>query len=93
MMLFIKAAVAMRLFKDEVEPRAPPSEVTSFKKQVKKDPEELTSVYGDAAYAKIQKKLENDLKQLRTEYQVPEEDPAGVRKPRPAKKKRSKTKA
>jgi arylsulfatase A-like enzyme len=60
---------------------------------LKSDPEELKSVHGDPKYAKIRTKLENDLKKLRIQYQVPEVDPAGVKKPRPARKKRTKKKA
>ena len=53
---------------------------------LKKDPEELKSVHDTPEYAKIQQRLENDLKKLRAKYKVPEEDPAGT--PRPGKKQR-----
>ncbi|MFT5027850.1 MAG: arylsulfatase A-like enzyme [Candidatus Binatia bacterium] len=44
---------------------------------LKKDPNELTSFYGDPKYAKVQTKMENELARLRKFYKVPEEDPAG----------------
>jgi arylsulfatase A-like enzyme len=42
----------------------------------KTDPHELKSVYGAPEYAAVQKQLESDLAQLRTELKVPEQDPA-----------------
>lgn len=56
---------------------------------LQKDPNELTSLYGNPKYAAVQKRLENELTRLRKQFQVPEEDPAGTpnpnRKPRKAK--------
>ena len=40
---------------------------------LKKDPKELRSVYGDPAYAKIRDELAAELKRLRTLYKVPED--------------------
>ena len=40
-----------------------------------KDPHELRSVYGDPAYAPVQKRLETELTRLRQELKVPEQDP------------------
>ena len=44
---------------------------------LEKDPHELRSVYGNAEYADVQKKLETELARLRTELKVPEQDPPG----------------
>ena len=41
-----------------------------------KDPHELKSVYGDPAYAAVQKELMAELARLRTELKVPDPDPA-----------------
>jgi len=43
---------------------------------LKTDPKELTSVYGKAEYADVQKELEKELTRLRTELKVPDPDPA-----------------
>ena len=54
---------------------------------LKKDPNELTSVHGDSDYAKVQRDLLAELKLLRAKYKVPEKDPVRPsRKPRPKKK-------
>ena len=42
---------------------------------LKKDPHELRSVYGHPEYADTQKRLETELKRLRTELKVPEKNP------------------
>ncbi len=42
---------------------------------LKKDPREMKSVYGDPAYAKTVTDLKAELKRLRARYQVPEKDP------------------
>ena len=39
------------------------------------DPEELTSVYGDPAYASVQEELKAEIKRLRAHYKVPAIDP------------------
>ena len=56
------------------------------------DPNELVSIYGKPEAAETQKKLEAELKRLRTLYKLPAKDPKeSFRKPRkkkkPAKKK------
>ena len=50
---------------------------------LKKDPEELRSVYGESGYAKVQASLKKELQRLRQNYKLPEpeERPAG-RQPR-----------
>ena len=50
---------------------------------LKKDPEELRSVYGESGYAKVQASLKKELQRLRQTYKLPEpeERPAG-RQPR-----------
>ena len=40
---------------------------------LEKDPQELNSVYGEPAYAKITEELTKELSRLRKEYQVPED--------------------
>jgi len=48
------------------------------------DPHEMRSVYGQPAYAAVQKDLHDELKRLRTDLKVPAEDPAVLRpKPKP----------
>ncbi|HZZ42898.1 MAG TPA: sulfatase [Tepidisphaeraceae bacterium] len=42
---------------------------------LKTDPDEMKSVYGDPKYADVQKQLHEHLDQLRTEYKEPAEDP------------------
>jgi arylsulfatase A-like enzyme len=42
---------------------------------LKKDPQELRSVFGERGYAKVQRQLEAELNRLRAEYQVPAQDP------------------
>ena len=50
---------------------------------LKKDPEELKSVYGDSSYSDIEANLKKELKRLRTNYKLPEpEEPSGPRRPR-----------
>ena len=41
---------------------------------LKEDPRELKSVFGDPAHAAVQKELQSELARLRTELQVPEQD-------------------
>jgi arylsulfatase A-like enzyme len=50
---------------------------------LKKDPEELKSVYGDSSYADIQASMKRELERLRKELKVPAVDP--TRPPRPRK--------
>jgi arylsulfatase A-like enzyme len=55
----------------------------------KTDPKELTSVYGKAEYAKVQKELAAELARLRAELKVPEQDPPETFiKPNPKKGKK-----
>jgi arylsulfatase A-like enzyme len=58
---------------------------------LKSDPKEMQSVYGDPQYAGVQKELEQELSRLRRELKVPEEDPPesarGPRRRKPAAKK------
>jgi arylsulfatase A-like enzyme len=58
---------------------------------LKSDPKEMQSVYGDPKYAGVQKELEQELSRLRRELKVPEEDPPetarGAGRPKPAAKK------
>ncbi len=56
---------------------------------LKTDPNEMTSIYGDAKHAKVQKRLEKELTRLRKQYNVPDEDPTGTPNPnrKPRKKK------
>ena len=42
---------------------------------LKSDPKELKSVYGDPDYAEVQKRLEGELARLRRELKVPAQDP------------------
>ena len=50
---------------------------------VKSDPKQMHSVYGDPKYAKVQSELEQELGRLRRELKVPEKDPPEtVRRPR-----------
>ncbi len=41
---------------------------------LKKDPDELHSVYGDAAYRDVTRQMKQELRALRDRYEVPEED-------------------
>ena len=50
---------------------------------LKKDPNELKSVYGDSSYADIQASMKRELERLRKELKVPAVDP--TRPPRPRK--------
>ena len=52
---------------------------------LKTDPQEMKSVYGDPAYAEIQAQLHTELKRLRKELAVPENDPpeTAIAPPRP----------
>jgi arylsulfatase A-like enzyme len=55
------------------------------------DPHELTNVYGNPQYATVQQELKAELARLRTELQVPEEDPPESLAPaarKPAAKKK-----
>ena len=54
---------------------------------IQKDPQELRSVYGQPEYAATQKDLHVELKRLRTELKVPEQDP-----PPPQKNQKPETK-
>ncbi|HPM79268.1 MAG TPA: sulfatase [Candidatus Anammoximicrobium sp.] len=59
-----------------------------------KDPHELQNVYDDPAYAETRKTLHAELQRLRTELQVPAEDPpASIPPQRPAGKVKVKAKA
>jgi len=60
---------------------------------LKTDPQEMKSVYGDSQYALIQEKLAKDLQQLRKDFKVPETDPGRSPKKRKPKKKDSQAKA
>ena len=40
---------------------------------LEKDPQELNSVYGEPAYAKITEELKKELSRLRKEYKVPQD--------------------
>ncbi len=42
---------------------------------LQKDPDEMKSVYGDPAYADVEKALKTELERLREHYQVPDQDP------------------
>lgn len=55
---------------------------------LKADPKELRSVYGDPDYVAVQKELEQELARLRRELEVPDPDPpqTGRGQPRPASK-------
>jgi arylsulfatase A-like enzyme len=44
---------------------------------LKDDPQEMRSVYGQANHAKVQKELEQELTRLRTELKVTDQDPPG----------------
>ena len=60
---------------------------------LQKDPNELNSVYGDPAYAKVQAELTAELHRLRSHYQVPpDEDPGRKKEPRARKQPAKKTK-
>jgi len=52
---------------------------------LEKDPNELKSVYGDPAYAKVQAELEAELVRLRKQYQVPEDTRPVKRAPKKPK--------
>lgn len=53
-----------------------------------KDPRELRSVYGDAAYAKVEGDLKAELARLRQQYKDDDRDPAEQAKPKPKPKKK-----
>ena len=54
-----------------------------------KDPNELSSVYGNSDYTKIQTDLLAKLKHLRVQYKVPEKDPDSIdNTPKPPRKKK-----
>ena len=55
---------------------------------LKKDPNELLSVYGNSDYKKIQSDLLAELKRLRVHYKVPEEDPVRPQRQRPNRPKK-----
>lgn len=46
---------------------------------LQKDPQEMTSVYGQTDYAEVQATLKKELDRLRTELKVPEDDPSEIR--------------
>ena len=53
-----------------------------------KDPNELSSVYGNSDYTKIQTDLLAELKRLRVQFKVPEKDPDSANNtPKPPRKK------
>ena len=54
---------------------------------LKTDPKELRSVYGDAKYAEVQQRLEEELKRLRRELKVPATDPPETARGRAQKNK------
>jgi len=58
---------------------------------LKSDPKELKSVFGDPKYAAVQQRLEDELARLRRDLKVPDPDPPatarGRRRSTPAKKK------
>ena len=58
---------------------------------LKTDPQEMKSVYGDPAYAKVQAELHEELKRLRAELKVPDKDPleARIAPPQPPARQRS----
>ena len=58
---------------------------------LKKDPTERSSVYGDDAYAKITKDLKAELNRLREELKVPEDTRPITRPPRKPKKPKKKS--
>jgi arylsulfatase A-like enzyme len=49
---------------------------------LKEDPKELRSVYGDPKYAKVQAELESEVKRLRRELKVTDQDPPEAAIPR-----------
>ena len=49
---------------------------------LKKDPAEMKSVYGDPEYAKISEQLNKELARLKAHYEVPEHIETELRKPR-----------
>jgi len=57
---------------------------------LKKDPNELQSVYGNSDYKTIQSDLLAELKRLRAKYKVPEQDPVRPPRKRPGKGKKKK---
>jgi len=59
---------------------------------LKKDPNELQSVYGNSDYKTIQSDLLAELKRLRVHYKVPEEDPVPPKRKRPNQPNRPKKK-
>ena len=53
---------------------------------LKEDPNELRSVFGDPAYAEVQQHMESELTRLREQYAVsPDDDPGRARRPKPKK--------
>lgn len=60
---------------------------------LKKDPEELTSVYGDSSYADVEAALKKELATLRKEYKLPEvEERPKPRQPKPRRQNQPKKK-
>ena len=57
---------------------------------LKKDPNELMSVYDDPAYAGVVKELKAELKKLRKQYKVPEDERPVKRASKPPKKNKKK---
>lgn len=58
---------------------------------LKTDPQEMKSVYGESAYAKVQTDLHEELKRLRTELKVPDKDPqeTAIAPPQPPARQRN----
>ena len=47
---------------------------------LKTDPQELRSVFGEPTYASVQSELETELARLRVELKVPDQDPVEARR-------------
>ncbi|QDU64434.1 Arylsulfatase [Planctomycetes bacterium Pan216] len=60
---------------------------------LEKDPNELRNVYGEKEYESVVANLKKELTRLREELKVPEEDPEGVRRPRPNRQQNKAKKA
>lgn len=58
---------------------------------LKTDPQEMKSVYGDPAYEKVQTDLQEELRRLRAELKVPDKDPreTAIAPPQPPGRQRS----
>ena len=56
---------------------------------LKKDPEELRSVYGDSSYTNVEAALKKELERLRADYKLPApEERPGARRPKKNNKKK-----